>query len=60
MKQRSSYVEYILQRTGGAENRWMESLTKRVAEINETKLLRRVSHYAFKALFEMSCILVFL
>ena len=57
MKQRSNYVEYILQRTGEAESRWIESLMNRIAEINETKPTQ-VSRYVIKALFDLSYILM--
>lgn len=34
---KSSYVEYILQRTGVGESQEMESIMKRVAEMDRTK-----------------------
>lgn len=37
--QRSNYVEYILQRTGLGESQAIESIMKRVAEMDRTKLI---------------------
>ena len=53
---KSNFDEYILQRTGWGESQYLESLMKRIAEMNETKLkceylVPHSKRYLFRVIF---------